>query len=104
MLIPKDPRVIFNEAAEAAVTKGLVVVQGDREQTYGSPTVNFENIARLWSVVAGAPITAHQVALMMVQLKVARLMNTPGHEDSWADIVGYVACGVGIQAVKEANE
>ena len=26
-------------------------------------------------------------------LKVARLMETPKHEDSWVDIAGYGACG-----------
>jgi hypothetical protein len=31
-------------------------------------------------------------------LKVARLMHTPGHVDSWVDIAGYAACGADVAA------
>ena len=55
-----------------------------------------QRIASLWSVVLGQDVTPEQVALCMTCLKVARLMETPAHEDSWVDIAGYGACGAEI--------
>lgn len=53
---------------------------------------NFGRTAIIWSVVLGQPVTAEQVAMCMVGLKLARLVNDPGHHDSWVDIAGYVGC------------
>jgi len=46
--------------------------------------------------VLGQSVTPEQVVLCMTCLKVARLMETPDHEDSWVDIAGYGACGAEI--------
>ena len=37
----------------------------------------------------GHRVTAEQAALMMCQLKISRLIETPDHEDSIHDLVGY---------------
>lgn len=66
---------------------------GQREQDYGSPESNFEIIANLWSDYLDAEITALDVAMMMVLLKVARIKNGGGSGDSFVDIAGYAACG-----------
>jgi len=68
----------------------------ERGENYGSVRENHLRIARLWSVVLGQDVTPEQVALCMTCLKVARLIETPDHEDSWIDIAGYGACGVEI--------
>lgn len=68
----------------------------ERGESYGSVRENHLRIARLWSVVLGQDVTPEQVALCMTCLKVARLIETPDHEDSWIDIAGYGACGVEI--------
>jgi hypothetical protein len=47
----------------------------------------------LWEPILGVPVTPEQVALCMNQLKVARLIKTPGHRDGWVDGIGYLACG-----------
>lgn len=65
----------------------------DRTQNYGPPEQGFKNIAEIWSVILGTPITSAQVAQCMVGLKLARLIQSPGHKDSWVDIAGYAACG-----------
>lgn len=85
-------------------------VNGERDTVYGRPEDNFAHIAALWSCHLGHPVTAIDVALMMVLLKVARQRTTPNHEDGWIDIAGYAACGaeithapgVGVRAVSEA--
>ena len=52
---------------------------------------NTTRIAKIWSVILGFDVTEEQVALMMVGLKVARLVETPDHQDSILDIAGYAA-------------
>ena len=68
--------------------KGLVA--GPRAEHYGPPRENFQRIADLWSVVFKREVTIEEVAMCMVLLKVARLVNCPSHVDSWLDIAGYV--------------
>lgn len=67
------------------------VVYGARQQDYGDARTNHENIAALWSVVLKAPVTYQQVIQCMVAVKLARLVNSPDHEDSYIDIAGYAA-------------
>ena len=69
------------------------LINGDRAQDYGDPAVNFQRIADLWQPILGADVEPWQVALCLTQLKVARLITSPQHEDSWTDAAGYVALG-----------
>lgn len=64
-----------------------------REDDYGSPQANFELIANGWSLLFDTTITPAQVCAAMIFLKLARLDNTPTHDDSWVDIAGYAAIG-----------
>lgn len=76
------------------------IVHTDRSSKYGEPEDNFANIAAYWSTFlrkklqTAAKITTSDVAIMSALIKVSRIQNTPGHEDSWVDIAGYAACGV----------
>ena len=63
----------------------------ERGRVYGDARANMERTAQLWSIVLGVPITPVQVALCLIQLKVARLLVTPNHDDSAVDIAGYAA-------------
>lgn len=65
----------------------------EREAEYGSPSKNFGDIAAAWSLILGTGITADQVALMMLQLKVMRLAHDPSNRDSWLDAAAYAAIG-----------
>ena len=69
------------------------IVMGARQENYGTPESNFQRIADLWSVYLGRSITSSDVAVMMILMKTARLMNDCKHMDSWVDIAGYAACG-----------
>ena len=73
--------------------RGIELITGDREKNYGSTHTNFSRIAALWSPIFGCDVEPHQVALAMNQLKVARLIETPDHEDSWCDGAGYLGIG-----------
>jgi len=74
------------------------IIYGDREKTYGHPSVNLDNIAKFWSVYLKKDVNAQDVATMMVLLKLARMMNQPDHRDSLVDSVGYLAL---IERIKE---
>lgn len=76
--------------------KAKEIVNGARQENYGSPEKNFANIALYWSVYLSRDIKPTDVALMMVLMKLARLENKPDHEDSWIDIAGYAANGAEI--------
>jgi hypothetical protein len=86
---------------KAATLEAATAAVADRGLNYGSPEDNFTRIGELWTThlrnrygLAPHPvIDAHDVAMMMVLMKVARLQNQPLHSDSWIDIAGYAACG-----------
>lgn len=82
---------------ENILTEAEKIVYGDREQTYGAPAKNLNQIARLWSAYLDTKITAHEVCDMMILLKIARLQNNPEHRDSLVDIAGYAALKERIQ-------
>ncbi len=67
------------------------LIYGDREESYGSVTKNFNNIAQGWSVILGKEVTPEQVGLMMAWLKIARYSYKP-KRDSLVDVAGYIGC------------
>lgn len=72
------------------------LITGDRANDYDTKddaTGNFNRIAKLWEPILGVEITATDVALCLTQLKVARLITSPAHKDSWVDAAGYIALG-----------
>ena len=74
------------------LTQADKLVNGARADEYGDAKQNFEDIAKLWSVLLGTEVTAQQVALCMIAVKSARLMKSDS-PDSWVDICGYGALG-----------
>jgi len=44
-------------------------------------------------VLLDTDVTPEQVALCMIAVKQARLMETSNHNDSWQDILGYALVG-----------
>lgn len=75
-------------------------ILGNREKQYGSPDGVFEAIAQMTSAYlterTGIPVTVTKSDVAVIQIinKIARIGVNMGHMDSWADIVGYAACGV----------
>lgn len=77
---------------EQTLQEALKCVTKDRQNTYGTPESNFACIANLWSAYLGVPVTANQVAVMMILLKISRTKTSPSYEDNYVDIAGYAAC------------
>ena len=65
------------------------LTHGDRNKNYGDPFTNHQRIAALWSVYLETPISPDQAAIMLALVKVARLIETPDHLDSFIDGAAY---------------
>lgn len=91
-----------------------VCVCGERQQDYGTPESNFENIGLLWGVYLRAAhpelakvmainhINAKDVATMMGLLKVARIA-TGYKEDNFVGLASYAACAGEIAAAERGG-
>ena len=85
---------ILKEAMEA--------IDGSRDVQYGSPEDNFARIAEFWTHYLGVAVDTHDVANMMILLKIARSMHDPRVRDNWVDIAGYAACAGEIASPRTA--
>ena len=63
----------------------------ERGQAYGAADAAFEAIAARWTLTLERPVSAAQVVLCMIDLKLVRLAHDQGHEDSLIDVIGYAA-------------
>ena len=63
----------------------------DREKDYGDKVDNHNNIARLWSAYLDVKVEAHDVAIMMVLLKIARTKLGKVSKDTYIDMAAYSA-------------
>ena len=75
------------------LAKAESMINGPRAKDYGDAHENHERIAKMWSVLLERDVTVAQVYQCMIAVKLSRLIETPGHEDSWLDICGYSALG-----------
>lgn len=72
-----------------------LLVDGHRAAQHGPKERNHQNIADHWNAYLGdrlkTPITALDVALMMIELKIARTKHGGGrlNRDNYVDMAGY---------------
>lgn len=64
------------------------LVSEDRNDEYGHPLDNYNRAAQIWGVILGAEVTAEQVALCMIGMKIARQVHKP-KPDTIVDVIGY---------------
>ena len=62
-----------------------------RRKAYGPPDAIMGAIAARWSLTLGRPVSAAQVTLCMIDLKLARLVHDPEYRDGVVDVIGYAA-------------
>ena len=68
------------------------IVYGEKAKEYGKMSDSFPKIAQVWSAILGTEVTANDVALMMIGLKIIREKNRH-KDDNILDIYGYgIAC------------
>ena len=67
------------------------LVGADRQKDYRDKVENHSNIAKLWSAYLDIKIEAHDVAIMMTLLKVARTKLGAVSKDTYIDMSAYSA-------------
>ena len=95
------------------LTEADEIINGDRNVQYGDPNADFQRTADLWATYLHGTmerrdgelfIDKHDVAVMMILLKVSRLTWSQDKHDHWLDIIGYAACGWDCIASEFVNE
>ncbi len=85
----------FNYEEDLVLTEALRVVSGPRRRDYDDPLPNHQRIAQVWNVQIGkklrVDLTAHDIGMMMIGLKLAREAYT-SKPDNLVDIIGYAQC------------
>lgn len=86
----------------SALNEACDLITGDRNNQYGPPTQDFARTADLLNALGYRRVDAEDlvhevkasdVAIIIAQVKVSRLMHSRGKRDSWVDLAGYAACG-----------
>ena len=83
--------------AQELLEEARKLIGGNRQKDYGEKLVNHQNIANFWSIFLKKKITAHDVAICMALVKVARLMHQH-KKDSYIDMAAYAAIAGEIEA------
>lgn len=66
------------------------LINGDRQEQYGTPKQNFGRIAAMWTAYLGVDVTPEDTAVCLALVKAARLSNEKKH-DSFVDGAAYFA-------------
>ena len=98
MATDEDYEKLDEIAPESICQEAQRIQGGDRQQDYGSPTKNFQDIADLWSTYiktsldVDVDLKARDVAHMSILMKISRNVHKP-KRDNWVDMAGYAQCG-----------
>ena len=76
--------------ASDALKQAIAIIQ-QRGESYGDVRLNMSETARRMSLTLNVPVSPATVCLLMIDLKLARLKETPKHLDSVLDVMGYAA-------------
>lgn len=84
------------ESVPSVLEEALAYTSGDRRRDYDHALPNHERIAGYWNAHLSAvgiigKLSAADVAMMMILLKVARQARTP-KRDNIVDMAGYARC------------
>jgi hypothetical protein len=92
---PRQAKAEFpnTDAFDSALSKQANVT-ADRGKIYGHPYDDFGRAAAIKAAVADCPDPRIRHVLEMIAVKMARLVHSPDHLDSFIDIAGYARTGV----------
>ena len=74
---------------ETILQEAQRLIYGERQSEYGPGHVEMAQVAQMWSVIIGAPVSGYQAALCMTALKLVRARNAY-KRDSLTDAAGYL--------------
>lgn len=61
-----------------------------RHQEYGDASSSFTRAATIAGTILSKNISAYDVSVVMMAVKLARITNNRTHQDSWIDLAAYV--------------
>ena len=82
--------------------KAKAIINGERQDSYGSPEASFALIGAYWSAYLKRRLTPVDVAHMMMLFKIARMSGQKPSEDNYADLCGYA--GIAADMTKEMEQ
>lgn len=62
-----------------------------RGAVYGTVRENHERIARIANELTGRTLRAHDIAMVLVAVKLSRIAQSPDHVDSYVDAINYLS-------------
>lgn len=89
--VENEPTMIGTSLRDKILEDAGRLINGDRAKDYGDAYEMHRRIAEGWSEILRVNVRPDQVALCMAWLKISRLVETPGHTDSYVDLVAYGA-------------
>lgn len=99
-------KMVHEESERGAILlEAHRIINGERQQQYGSPEDSHSVIAKMWNGYLRAReaagcchvIESSDVAHMMVLFKLARQLNGAGKRDNYVDAAGYLGIASDIQ-------
>lgn len=79
------------EKVPSVLEEAAALVHGPRGNDYGPIMEQHDRAAKMWTAILGYDVTAEQVILCMIALKVSRLCHK-FKRDSLVDVAGYAEC------------
>ena len=70
----------------------------DRGQQYGHHKIMFARMAARFTNTIDFPVEDYQAALLMVEVKLARITESPNHLDSYLDAICYLSIALELQS------
>jgi hypothetical protein len=75
------------------------LVMTSRNVEYGDPLENHQTIAELATLITGKQLTAHDITMIQIATKLARMKVSPDKFDHYVDIAGYA--GVAYECIED---
>lgn len=92
----QDSMTLDKVITDSVLAEADALINGPRAKEYGDARQSFTRIADLWTATLGFKVTREQVAIMMVQLKISRMVGDIESgikfikRDSIVDAAGYI--------------
>lgn len=89
----------------ARFDKDLIqAVNVERQRDYGHPAHHFALASQIKEAVKACPDPEMRHILEVLADKMARLVNSPSHYDSWLDVAGYARTAMMVMDHRMENE
>ena len=98
-----DPKGKVLNITKDYLETAIELITGPRAHDYGNKIINHNNIAKLWSAYLDINISAHDVAVCMSLLKIARTKLGSRASDTYVDAAAYMAIAGECKEKEEEN-